>query len=147
MRRLDLIMVKVPSSSRFLGFEEHDKELTTFISANLHSLPNPSCDLLLYTSFLLYFFSIFGGRLSRCLPKDPSDEKRRTGAEKLIIGHGSGGSLLGFPNLICVQAAILQGNPPLRSWQLTLLKHFFPPTKMCFRDRGREQRATTSLVC
>lgn len=42
----------------------------------------------------------------------------------------------GFPNLICVQAAILQGNPSLRHWRLTFLKHFFPQTKRCFRDAG-----------
>lgn len=52
MRRLDQIMVKVPSSSTFLGFGA----IEVYKSTNVHSLPNPSCHLLLCTSA---YFSVF----------------------------------------------------------------------------------------
>lgn len=144
MRRLDLILIKVPYSSRSLGLEKQNKELTKFIGAPLRSLPDPSCDLLLYTSLIPYFFSVSGRRLSRCLPKDPSDEKRGADAEKFITGAGSRRSLLWAPQPQLGASC----NPPRKPIPYALAvkfpENFFPRAEKGVsetraRDRGQQQ--------
>lgn len=143
MRRLDLILIKVPYSSRFLGFEKQNKELTKFVSAHLHSLPDPSCDLLLYTSLILYFFSVSGRRLSRCHPKDPPMRSGGLTRRNSLLALAHGVAYSGFPNLNWVQAAILQGNPSLTLWRLRFLKISSRRRKKSVSETRQGLRAAT----
>lgn len=81
MRRLDQIMVKVPSSSTFLGFGA----IEVYKSTNMHSLPNPSCHLLLCTSayFSIFFSHYVGDFPGACLKTPRMRSPRGTSAQKL----------------------------------------------------------------
>lgn len=146
MRRLDLILVKVPSSSRFLWFEKLDKELTKFIS--VHFIPSPTCPVT-YSSTLRYFsisFLSLVGDFPGASRKTPLMRSRRLARRNSVLTLGSPGSLLWVPQPhLCASC-----NPPRKPISQALAVNFpetFLPADEKVFQRRRGLGAATGLEC
>ena len=155
-------MVKVPSSSTFLNLRRFFKKLPKFTSANLHSLPNRSCHLLLAPQTIVVVQSLSRVRLS-ATPKITSFRSlsqlstglpkgllmRRRGLEPRNSLRGlAGGWLKVSPTSFVVCLSL---NPPRRpssqALAVNLSETFFPQggEKKMFQ-RLRDQDGTAPLA-